>query len=331
MASLWLGLAQGFAAEPSNTTRFGLIAGMPPVLEGDAQKNDSETPIVAPLDYFHEGDEFLIKNTAALSGPEAWVKVVHEWIEPITAPDGTFPKVAADQMILVEIQGTVSLVEPGKAPVVATEGQELPSGATVVTEANSTVAVFIGGINSIRLGAATRVSLTYQVVGPFRLPGSTKSMQRRITRVKLEEGKVFSKIGYEPQVEQYFQISTTQASAVASAGDFLVIQEKDRFDIGVARGVVRVVNVAGEDIATLTANNHNGFQMLHNPAVKGHLAAMSANSRFLEATLALIRQANRKVGALRQRHQQGQDLTRQEREYMDRLPTITFLQRVRKL
>lgn len=304
---------------------------MPPVLEGDAQKNDSETPIVAPLDYFREGDEFLIKNTAALSGSEAWVKVVHEWVEPITAPDGTFPKVASDEMILVEIQGQVSVVESGKEPVTATEGQLLPSGATVITGPDATVAIFIGGINSVRMGPATRLSLTYQVVGPFRLPGSTKSMQRRITRVKLEEGKAFSKIGYEPQVEQYFQLSTPQASAVASAGDFLVIQEKERFDIGVARGVVRVVNAKGEDIATLTTNNQTGFQMLHNPEIKGHLATMTNNSRFLEATLTLIRQINRKVSALRERHQQGENMTKQEREYMERLPTIIFLQRVRKL
>ncbi len=304
---------------------------MPPVLEGDAQKNDSETPIVAPLDYFREGDEFLIKNTAALSGSEAWVKINQEWVEPITAPDGTFPKVASDEMILVEIQGQVSVVESGKEPATATEGQLLPSGATVITGPDATVAIFIGGINSVRMGPATRLSLTYQVVGPFRLPGSTKSMQRRITRVKLEEGKAFSKIGYEPQVEQYFQLSTPRATTVASSGDFLIIQDKERFDIGVARGAVRVVDPKGEDIATLTANNQTGFQMLHNPEIKGHLATMTNNSRFLDATLTLIRQINRKVSALRERHQQGENMTKQERDYMERLPTIIYLQRVRKL
>lgn len=335
LSLLWLGRAMGLAAglvDPAATTvRYGLVPDMPPVLETDAQKNDPETPIVGALDYFREGDDFFIKTTAALSGKEGWVKVTHEWVEPITAPNGTAPKVSSDEMILVEARGRVSVSLPGRDPVTAVEGQEFPSGATVATAEDATVAIFIGGINSVRLAPSTRVSITYQVVGPFRVTPASKPIQRRISRVQLDEGKVFCKIGYEPQVEQYFQLSTSMGGAVASAGDFITIKEKESLEFGVARGIVRLVDPKGQDLVTISTNNQTGLQIVHIPEAKGQLGMMTANSRFLEATLSFIQLVNNKVAALRARHQEGVAMTPQEREYLERLPTISYLQRVRKL
>lgn len=333
LAWFGLGLAAAWAVDPSApTVHYQLIAGMPPVLESDVQRNDAETPIVAPVDYFREGDVFQIKTTAALSGPEGWVKVVHEWVEPITAPDGTAPKVASDEMILVEVHGAVTVQSPGKAPVTVTEGMDLPSGGTVTTGQDGTVAVFIGGINSVRMGPSSRATIGYQVVGPFRVSPSEKPIQRRTTIVQLDEGKVFSKIGYEPQVNQYFQLKTNMGSAVASSGDFIVLKEKNSLELGVARGVVRLVDDKGADLVTLTANNQSGLQLVHIPEPKGgQLAMMTANSRFLESTLSFILLVNNKVRALRERHEKGELMTKAERDYMERLPTFTFLQRVRKM
>lgn len=314
------------------TTRYTLMPDVPPAFESDVQKNDSETPIVAPVDYFREGDDFLIKSTAALAGQNGcWVKVVHEWVEPITAPDGTAPTVAADQMILVEVHGGVTVTVPGQPPVVAKDGQELPGGATVSTNDQGTVAVFIGGINSVRLGPSSAASFNYQVVGPFRITGVEKPMQRRTTVVRLESGRAFSKIGYEAQVQQYFELATAQVRVIASSGDFLTVLAKDSIEVGVARGTVRLTDPKGKDISSVTATAQTGLQILRLPEVTGQLPMMTANSHFLAETLAFIEKTNRKVTRLRESHEKGEPLTKQERSYMERLPTFMFLQRVRKL
>lgn len=313
------------------TTRYVLMPDVPPAFEMDVQKNDAETPIVAPVDYFRDGEDFLIKSTAALNSQNGcWVKVVHEWVEPITAPNGTAPSVAADQMILVEVHGGVTVTVPGKGPAPATEGQEFPAGSTVATDDQGTVAVFIGGINSVRLGPSSTASINYQVVGPFRITGVDKPIQRRTTVVKLETGRAFSKIGYEAQVQQYFELATAKVRVIASSGDFLTVLNKESVEVGVARGTVRLTDPKGTDITSVTATAQTGLQIMRLPEVKGQLAIMTANSNFLATTLAFVEKTNQKVTALRERHVKGTVLTPQERTYLERLPTFAFLQRVRK-
>lgn len=330
-----LGALAVLRAEDSSNSgvRCRLIPDIPPVTESDVQKNDPETQIIAPIDYFRDGDDdFLIKTTAAFSGNEGWVKIVTDWVEPITPPNGSPPPVRPDQMILVELKGEVTVTLPDKTTAPAREGQDFPSGATVSTGDKGTAAVFIGGINSVRLGPGTRVSCDYRIFGPFRGSPGDKATQRRTTMVRLETGEIFCKIGYEPDVTQYFEVSNDKGSAVAAAGDFLARVQKEAFEVGVVRGSVRVVDGKGREVTVLNATNRSGLQIARVPEADGQLAIMTANSRLLEVTVEAVAMINHRIGPLLEKHdKQGVAFTEQEQAYLDHLPTFIYLLKVRKL
>lgn len=333
MAVIFADAALYAAGNTSGTTPFRPIEGIPPVMESDVQKNDPETPIIATVDYYREGNDFLVKSTAAITGKEAWVKISEFWAEPITAPDGSCPDVSPDQIMLLELKGAVSVSQGGKDPTAAVEKQVVPTETTVTTGDKSAVAIFIGGLDSIRLGPNSSVTIDgYQLVGPFRVTPTDKPIQRRTLRVRMngDSGIVFCKLGYDPQITQYFDIRSSTGTAVAAAGDFVTVTGKDRFEVGVARGTVRVLDAKGVEAGTLASNKSTGFQFLRIPEAETQLAIMTANSVFLQATIDCIEMINFRIKNLQDRSDHGEDLSSAEKEYLQRLPTISFLRKVTK-
>src|SRR6202012_1464821 len=90
------------------------------------------------------------------------------WSEPITAPDGTAPSVATDEIRLVEVHGMVSIIAPGGEIQSGSEGMLVPTGSTVRTADNSSAALFMGGVNSARLMPGCELVVTQALAGTIR-------------------------------------------------------------------------------------------------------------------------------------------------------------------
>lgn len=126
------------------------------------------------------------------------------WSEPVTGPDGVAPAVGLHQMKLVELQGTATVHTPGGGFEDATNGLVIPSGSVVTTGADSSVAVFMGGINSVRLLPDSEVAITHHLEGSVRY-----------TVIDLHRGTAFSRIGRRDGETQHYEVRTPEGTALA--------------------------------------------------------------------------------------------------------------------
>ena len=161
------------------------------------------------------------------------------WSEPITPPSGVAPTVSLDQMKLVEVQGDVSIKLADGDIKTAHDGMILPSGSTVSTAPNASAAVFMGGVNSIRLLPDTEAKVSQ------KLTGST-----RHTKVNLQQGAVFSRVGHRDGEAQDYEVSTPEGVAAARGTEFADYRGKGsdgkiHHYVFVAKGIVQTF-VAGE-------------------------------------------------------------------------------------
>jgi hypothetical protein len=131
------------------------------------------------------------------------------WSEPVTAPDGTAPHVAANEMKLVEVQGPVSIKTASGETQDGEEGMIVPSGSTVMTAPGSSAAVFMGGVNSARLLPNSEAQIIQHVNGSVRN-----------TTIDLHQGTVFSRVGRRPGETQDYQVRTPEGVAAARGTEF---------------------------------------------------------------------------------------------------------------
>jgi hypothetical protein len=135
------------------------------------------------------------------------------WSEPITAPDGSAPAVATDEIRLVEVHGTVTIIAQDGAEQTGSEGTLVPSGATVRTAANSSAALFMGGVNSARLMPNCELVVTQTLAGPVRTDV-----------VNLKSGAVFSRIGHRDGETENYSVVTPEGVTGAESNDMLAFR-----------------------------------------------------------------------------------------------------------
>jgi hypothetical protein len=135
------------------------------------------------------------------------------WAEPITSPDGTAPIVALDEIKLVELHGEVTVVLPGGEMQAGTDGMVVPSGATVRTAENSSVALFLGGVNSARLMPKCELVVTQSYANSVRTD-----------LVNLHYGAVFSRVGHRDGETENYSISTPEGTTDAETSDMLAFR-----------------------------------------------------------------------------------------------------------
>jgi len=162
------------------------------------------------------------------------------WAEPVTPPNGTPPDVGPTQMKLVEVQGNVTVRTPGGETRDGSEGMVIPSGSTVSTPAGSSVAVFMGGVNSARLLPDTEAQVTQHVNGATRN-----------TMIDLHQGTVFSRVGHRPGETQDYEVRTPEGVAAARGTEFADHRGHGHHYVFVAKNEVDEV-VNGQVIRRLT-------------------------------------------------------------------------------
>jgi hypothetical protein len=167
------------------------------------------------------------------------------WAEPITPPNGVAPTVGSNEMKLIEVKGPVSVTFPGKESQDGQEGMIVPSGSTIATSGGSSVAVFMGGVNSVRLMPDTEVQITQQVDGSIRK-----------TVVALHQGTVFSRVGHRDGETQSYAVQSPEGMAVAKGTEFADSLASGHHYVFVVKGIVAML-VNGIQTGLLTPTQSN--------------------------------------------------------------------------
>jgi hypothetical protein len=167
------------------------------------------------------------------------------WAEPITPPSGSAPQVGSNEMKLIEVKGPVSVTLPGSDSRDGQEGMLLPSGTTVATSGGSSAAVFMGGVNSVRLMPDTEVQITQQIDGSIRK-----------TIIALHQGTVFSRVGHRDGETQSYQVQSPQGVAMAKGTEFADSLANGHHYVFVVKGIVAML-VNGIQTGLLTPTQSN--------------------------------------------------------------------------
>jgi hypothetical protein len=172
--------------------------------------SSSSTP-AAPSNY--ESVQQRLVSTMQPIAPGATTVQKLYWSEPITSPDGSAPAVASNEIRLVEVHGTVTIVAPGGQEQTGAEGMLVPSGATVRTADSSSAALFMGGVNSARLMPGCELVVTQTLAGPVRT-----------NVIDLKSGAVFSRIGHRDGETENYSVSTPEGVTGAEANDMMAFR-----------------------------------------------------------------------------------------------------------
>jgi hypothetical protein len=188
-------------------------------------------------------------STVGTSGPELSPRQhTLYWAEPVTAPDGSHPAVASHEMKLIGLKGSVTVTPPGGTSQDGTDGMIVPSGSTIRTASGSAVALFMGGVNSIRMLPNTEVQVTQEIVGSVRK-----------TVVALREGTIFNRVGHLAGEKQNYQVETPEGVAVAKGTEFADSLANGHHYVFVVKGVVATL-INGIQTGNLTpSSSHLAF------------------------------------------------------------------------
>jgi len=208
------------------------------------------------------------------------------WAEPVTPINGPAPKVASDQMMLVEVHGSVTVKTPDGQTAVGTNGMLVPSGAIVATAPNASAAVFMGGINSARFLPQSEASVAQNVNGSVRK-----------TTVDLHKGTVFSRVGRRAGETEDYKVHTPEGVAAAHGTEFLVTIAKSgdqSFTLCfVKNSEVGLTDNSGKQTFTITTQGNNQVAFASFP----HLPPEAAKGALIDI-LTVLQQFNTKIEAI---------------------------------
>ncbi len=235
------------------------------------------------------------------------------WAEPVTPPEGVQAvtiAVASTEVKLAEIKGDVTIV-PAAQGVASTakNGVELAPTSKLVTGDNSSVAVMIGGINSIRLTSGTTAMVSL----------STDNMtHKKTTLIDLKEGTVFCKVGFRELDMQDFKVKTQNGLVVTHGTDFSASFNAGRSTIMCVQGTVEVMDSGGNYLGTTAPRVEHSVGCL----AFGRKTPPAQLLHDLLSTLALASQFNAKINGILDRQAAGQTCTPLELEYLKRVAMV---------
>lgn len=188
------------------------------------------------------------QTTASYTPPAApQQKEALYWSEPVTAPDGTVPQVSSNEMKLVEVQGPVSVRTASGVTKDGEEGMIVPSGSTVSTAPGASAAVFMGGVNSVRILPASEAQISQHVSGSVRN-----------TTIDLHDGTVFSRVGRRAGETQDYEVRTPEGVAAARGTELADHRGHGHHYVFVAKGIVEEIDSNGHVIDRLTGGGGVG-------------------------------------------------------------------------
>lgn len=172
------------------------------------------------------------------------------WAEPVTPPSGKPPTVGIDEMKLVAVHGPVTLKLPDGNTKPAANGMIIPSGTSISTGEHASAAVFMGGVDSVRLNPSTQAKISQSLEGDHRK-----------TSINLRNGAIFNRVGHRQGEQQDYQVVTPQGVAAARGTNYAVAVTN-------VAGQQVTIAVTEEGVVTLT-DSTTGHQITITPEANG--------------------------------------------------------------
>ncbi|MDW8349760.1 MAG: FecR domain-containing protein [Verrucomicrobiae bacterium] len=226
------------------------------------------------------------------------------WMEPVTPPNRLqTPRVSADKMALVEMVGDVRINTQSVKP---SRQMDFSSGALLETGAASSVAVFIGGVNSIRLGENSSMRLQHRLVSGYREVIG-----------EVDRGLIFVKVGQRTGEEQRVILRTPRGVAEAKGTDFALWVDQEGVFVFLKSGEINLLN--GKDPLRVLSKPREGGDLS-----LGALQKITADRLQAKVLLVLeqLKRLNQKTNEILEKASRGLALQRSEREYLQMLPTV---------
>ena len=167
------------------------------------------------------------------------------WAEPITPPSGQAPYVASNEMKLLEVQGDISITPPGGSSQAGTNEMLVPSGSIISSTDGGSAALFMGGVNSIRLLPSTEIQVTQQLDGSVRR-----------TEIVLHKGSLFSRVGHRAGERQDYRVQSPEGVSMAKGTEFADSLVNGHHYVFVVKGVVAML-INGIQTGLLTPTSSN--------------------------------------------------------------------------
>jgi hypothetical protein len=298
---------------PLESALFAPRKGDLPRLAQFYTSKDKKTPLVYPENYVQTpSQEFAVADAEQYPSRIFLVETFY-WMEPVTPPNrAQAPKVAPDKMALVEINGEVKV---NTIPLRANKQQEVSSGALIETGAGSSVAVFMGGVNSIRLAENSSMRLQHKIMSGFRE-----------VIAEIDRGLIFVKVGQRAGEEQRLIIRTPKGIVEAKGTDFAVWIDDHGTYVFLKSGQVNLMSgqtptqvlKAPEDPAGLSIGSLQKISMdrLHAmvPMILNHLKSL-----------------NTKTNQILEKASRGLALQKNEKEYLQIIATVDLITPVHRI
>ncbi len=274
---------------------------------------DKKTPLVYPENYVQTSShEFAIAGAEQYPS-RVFVVETFYWMEPVTPPNRALaPRIAPDKMALVEINGEVRV---NTMLLPATKQQEVSSGALIETGTGSSVAVFIGGVNSMRLAENSSMRLHHKIMSGFRE-----------IIAEVDRGLIFVKVGQRVGEEQRLIIRTPKGVVEARGTDFAVWVDDEGTHVFLKSGQVNLMSGQAPASVLTTPEDPAGLSI-------GSLQKISADRlhSMVPIILSHLKTLNIKTNQILEKASRGLALQQNEKEYLQLIPTVDLITPVHRI
>jgi hypothetical protein len=284
-----------------------------PRLAAYYRAKDTKTPLIYPENYAQTPtQEFAIADPDQYPSRVFIVETFY-WMEPVTPPNSAqAPRIAADKMILVEINGEVRI---NTMPLSATKQQEVNSGSLIQTGFGSSVAVFMGGVSSIRLAENTSLRLLHRLISGFRE-----------VIAEVDYGLIFVKVGQRVGEEQRLIIRTPNGVVEAKGTDFAVWVDAEGTYVFLKSGQLNLMSGKSPTQVLTAPEDPSGLTL-------GSLQKVSADRlhAMVPAVLSHLKNLNQKTNQILEKASRGLALQKNEKEYLQIIPTVDLITPVHRV
>jgi len=230
------------------------------------------------------------------------------WAEPVTPPNPSEGvSVGPTEMKLAEVRGDVKVISPLGEATSAKDAMTVTSSSRYELGENSSAAILIGGVDSVRLTPFTTATITSKLEGGVRT-----------TLIDLQEGIVFNKVGQRDGEKQDYRVKSPVGVAAARGTDFANLYHDGHFVTMGVQGAVGVSNSGGAPVGLVAPGD------AHTPAYFALGGNGNQKNNDILQILATAFQINTKTNSIITSIQNGVNPSPQQQAYLGNVIVVNL-------
>jgi len=271
---------------PEELTLYKAAEPFQALLDVDIRKLEPDAVLIPASDHIRLSQGHGVRKSATRGKNTVYLEILADWIEPVPAP------AAPGGLQVVLAQGQVEAAPPGQpqafTPVAA--GAVLVPGSILRTGPDSQAGISLGRRSTARFIAGTTAEIGYQAPASEGAPETV--------RLNLKSGAVFNRIkSFNKDVD--YQVQTPHAVVAARGTDFVAVALPTVTDVWIAEGTVEMMDLQGNSIGTVSADEPGALKIIRNPPAPDAAADAAANTLTMSVAMSLIPQVNTTAAANR--------------------------------